>query len=246
MLRKQYGSPVVRHHKSGNDFATDADIEAERAVREILRSARPNDGFVGEELGASAPSDRTWLIDPLCGTLNFAAQTPLMAVNVALRTGASITAAASADPVAGEVFWTDGDTAWVRKDHCDVPLAPSGDSTLVDLNLDAPPGQAHRLTTVRMLSMPAFARQFGPRVMSTTLSLAWVAAGRRAAYVTDGDVRDSVHFAAGIALCQAAGCVVTGLHGQPLHTGTGGLVAAADEHTHAALNRIIVQATTPA
>jgi hypothetical protein len=45
--------------------------------------------------------------------------------------------------------------------------------------------------------------------------LAWVAAGRRAAYVTEGDLRDSVHFAAGIALCQAAGCIVAGLHGPP-------------------------------
>lgn len=246
MLQKWYGSPVGRHPKVGNDFATDADIQAEVAVREIVRAARPDDGFVGEELGASGPAERTWLVDPLCGTLNFAAHTPLMAVNVALRTGATVTAAASADPIAGEVFWTDGDTAWLRNDESDVRLAPSADSALVDLNLDAPPGQAHQLTTVRMLSSSAFARQFGPRVVSTTLALAWVAAGRHAAYVTDGDVRDSVHFAAGIALCQAAGCIVTGLHGQPLHTGVGGLVAAADEHTHTALIRIIEQATPPA
>jgi myo-inositol-1(or 4)-monophosphatase len=76
-------------------------------------------------------------------------------------------------------------------------------------------------------------------VVSTTLAVAWVAAGRRAAYVTDGDLRDSVHVAAGIALCQAAGCVVTGIHGQPLHTGTGDLVVAADEQTHAALLALV-------
>jgi hypothetical protein len=37
----------------------------------------------------------------------------------------------------------------------------------------------------------------------------------------------------------AAGCVITGLRGQPLHTGAGGLVAAADSKTHAALIEII-------
>lgn len=74
---------------------------------------------------------------------------------------------------------------------------------------------------------------------------AWVAAGRRAGYVTEGDLRDSVHFAAGIALCQAAGCIVAGLHGQPLHTGVGGLVAAADQDTHTALIRIIEQVIIP-
>jgi myo-inositol-1(or 4)-monophosphatase len=76
-------------------------------------------------------------------------------------------------------------------------------------------------------------------VVSTTLAVAWVAAGRRAAYVTDGQLRDSVHFAAGIALCQAAGCVVTGLDGQPVHTSPGGLVVAADEQTHAALLALV-------
>jgi myo-inositol-1(or 4)-monophosphatase len=90
-----------------------------------------------------------------------------------------------------------------------------------------------------MLADPAFAAAFGPRVVSTTLAVAWVAAGRRAAYVASVDVRDSVHFASGIALCQAAGCKVTGLRGQPLHTGVGGLVVAADEQTHAALVEII-------
>jgi len=58
-----------------------------------------------------------------------------------------------------------------------------------------------------------FAARFGSRVLSTSLALAWVAAGRRAGYVTDGDLRDSVHFAAGIAICTAAGVVVTGLAG---------------------------------
>ncbi len=71
-------------------------------------------------------------------------------------------------------------------------------------------------------------------MLSTTLTLAWVAAGRRAGYVSDGAFIDNVHFAAGIALCQRAGCVVTDLAGTPLHTGRG-LIAAADEATHASL-----------
>jgi fructose-1,6-bisphosphatase/inositol monophosphatase family enzyme len=42
-----------------------------------------------------------------------------------------------------------------------------------------------------------------------------------------------------VALCQAAGCLVTGIDGQPLHTGAEGLVVAADEQTHAALLALI-------
>jgi myo-inositol-1(or 4)-monophosphatase len=67
-----------------------------------------------------------------------------------------------------------------------------------------------------------------------------VAAGRRAAYVTNGRLRDSVHFTAGIAVCQSAGCVVTDLRGQPLHTGLG-LIAAADPATHAKLVELIAR-----
>ena len=37
----------------------------------------------------------------------------------------------------------------------------------------------------------------------------------------------------------AAGCLVTGIDGQPLHTGAEGLVVAADEETHAALLAVV-------
>lgn len=59
------------------------------------------------------------------------------------------------------------------------------------------------------------------------------------AYVTDGDLKGNVHYAAAIAVCKAAGCVVTGIEGQPLHTGVGRLLVAADEETHSTLLDII-------
>jgi myo-inositol-1(or 4)-monophosphatase len=69
-----------------------------------------------------------------------------------------------------------------------------------------------------------------PRVSASTLVLGWVAAGQRAAYASDGDLRHSVHFAAGIALCRAVGCVVSDLSGGDLSTGDG-LLIAADQDT---------------
>ncbi|MGN9767916.1 inositol monophosphatase family protein [Micromonospora sp. SD12] len=242
VVRDRFGGPLRRFDKSPGDFATAADLESERAVLDILRGARPGDAVLGEETGhtGSRSAGRTWLVDPLCGTLNYAARTPLVAVNVALRTEAGITAAAVADPFAGEVFWHGNGRAQVRRDGVDEPLTPSALSRLVDVNLDPPFPNAPGFRATGLLADAEFAARFGPRVLSTTLAVAWVAAGRRAAYVTDGDVRDSVHFAAGIALCQAAGCVVTGLRGQPLHTGSGGgLLVAADAETHAALLAVV-------
>jgi myo-inositol-1(or 4)-monophosphatase len=209
VLRAKFGKSLMRFDKSLTDFATDADFDAEKAIMDVLRAERPTDAYIGEEQGAlgNEASNRTWLIDPLCGTPNFAAETPLVAVNVALRHLNHIKVAAIAAPFTNEVFWTEGFDVHASQEGVDKTVGPSAVSCLVDV--------------------------------SSTLPLAWVAVGRRAAYVTAGQLRDSVHFSSGIALCQAAGCVVTGLRGQPLHTGVGGLVAAADAQTHAALIEII-------
>ena len=106
----------------------------------VLRCERPDDAVVAEESGQSGASGgpRTWLIDPLCGTLNFAAQMCVVAVNAALSTEDGVISAAVADPFSGDVFWTDGRAAYVRADGNDTPLFPSASSRLVDLNLDPP------------------------------------------------------------------------------------------------------------
>lgn len=143
-------------------------------------------------------AERRWLVDALCGTLDYAVGSMLVAVNVALRAGSGITAAASADPFSGEVFWTDGAQAWVRAgDGVDEKLVPSAGARLADVNLDPPFPHAPGFRAVDLLAAP--------------------------------------EFVAGIALREAAGCVVTGIDGEPVHTGAGGLVVAADRQTHDAL-----------
>ncbi|WP_415953515.1 inositol monophosphatase family protein [Streptomyces sp. KLOTTS4A1] len=243
VVRGMYGRDLTRIDKGAGDFATAADVAAEEAILGVLRAARPEDAILGEEGGrrGAAAAGREWLVDPLCGTLNYASGAMLVAVNVALRGGA---AAAVADPFGGEVHATDGRRAWVRREGADTPLTPTAATCLVDVNLDPPFPSAPGFRAVDLLSHPGFIAGFRPRVVSTTLALAWVAAGRRAAYVTDGaDLCGSVHFAAGIALCRAAGCVVTDLDGVPIGPGSRGLVAAADADTHARLLAMIAEPT---
>lgn len=229
VVRRMYGANLARISKSGTDFATEADLAAEHAIRAVLAAERPADGFLGEETGQAdgLGNGRRWLVDPLCGTLNYAAQTPLVSVNVALSVGGSVAVGVSADPIAGELFWTGGRGAWVRRNGNDERLAPSATSRLVDINCDG----SGDFVGPQLLADAAFRAAFGPRVLSSTIALTWVAAGRRAGYVTDGHLAGSVHFAAGIALCQAAGCVTSDLEGAPVHTGRG-LIAAADANTH--------------
>ena len=75
VVRSKYGASVGRYDKSPTDFATDADLAAERAIMQVIHAARPDDAVIGEEFGAEGEADRQWLVDPLCGTLNFAART---------------------------------------------------------------------------------------------------------------------------------------------------------------------------
>jgi myo-inositol-1(or 4)-monophosphatase len=238
VVRSLYGRRLARIDKGGGDFATAADVEAEEAILGVIRAARPDDAVLGEEGGqrGAAEAARQWLVDPLCGTLNYAVGNMLVAVNVALRGGA----AAVADPFSGEIFFTDGETARVRSEGAVTRLAPTSATRLVDVNLDSPFPGAPGFRAVDLLAQDRFAEQFRPRVVSTTLALAWVAAGKRAAYVTDGgDLSGNVHFAAGIALCRAAGCVVTGTDGGPIGQAGRGLVAAADGETHQSLMSMI-------
>ena len=243
IVRARFGRTLTRIEKGhAFEFATEADLEAEHAIAEVLRRERPEDGILGEEHGrAGGTGDRLWLVDPLCGTTNFAAGVPLVAVNVGLAIAGRPTVAAASDPFHDETFWTDGSRAALRRDGQDVPLLPDGSSASVDFNLEPPYPSAPGFSALAMMGDPAFRAAFQPRVTSTSLTLTWVAMGRRAAYVTDGDLRDHVHFAAGLAICRAAGCVLTDLHGQPLPPdGDGnGLLAAADEPTHAALLGIV-------
>lgn len=245
VVRRMCNGPLERHEKAPGDFATDADLQAERVILDLLGAQRPGDAVTGEESGSrGAPgAHRRWLVDPLCGTVNYAAGHLLVAVNVALTQAGTITAAASADPATGEVFWTDGTGAHVRRDDTDTVLRPTASTGLVDVNLDEPYRATPGYTGAGLLADPGFTERFRPRVVSSTLALAWVAAGRRAAYVTSGPMHENVHFAAGIALCAAAGATVTDLNGAPLSTRAAGLIAAADTDTHAALVAMVRRQT---
>lgn len=199
VIVRDYGASQPRLAKSAHDFATQTDIDAEGAIVRVLEIQRPRDAFTGEERGNSgaAGAGRCWLIDPLCGTLNFAATTPLMAVNVALLDDGVSGAAASIDPIADELFWTDGSASYLRAGSEDRLLVPSPASGLVEINCDGPLDRP--FIGGQLVHDPQIRAVFGLRVISSTLGVAWVAAGRRVAYISDGMFRGNLHFAAGIA-----------------------------------------------
>jgi myo-inositol-1(or 4)-monophosphatase len=75
VVRNLYGRRLDRIDKGAGDFATAADVQAEAAILNVIRAARPDDAVLGEEGGQRGAADavRQWRVDPLCGTLNYAA-----------------------------------------------------------------------------------------------------------------------------------------------------------------------------
>ena len=94
--------------KNHNDFVTEVDQAAERAIIDVLRQAYPDHAILAEESGASAnlhdETEYVWIIDPLDGTTNFIHGFPQYAVSIALQYRGQITQAVVYDPTRNELF----------------------------------------------------------------------------------------------------------------------------------------------
>src|SRR6201995_1401457 len=83
--------PFVKGHradsavqKKGNDFATEVDLAIERQVVEAL-TAKTGIEVHGEEFGgADVDSPLVWVLDPIAGTFNYAAGSPMAAILLGL------------------------------------------------------------------------------------------------------------------------------------------------------------------
>src|SRR5713101_7842442 len=90
--------------KGGRDLVTVTDVAVEDAVRGIVADAL-SFSVIGEERGGEASADGSpyWLVDPICGTRNFASGIPLYCVNLALVEAHEITVAVVGDPSTGGI-----------------------------------------------------------------------------------------------------------------------------------------------
>jgi fructose-1,6-bisphosphatase/inositol monophosphatase family enzyme len=116
----------VSRKTSGSDLVTQADIAAERLIVERLAAERPDDAIVGEE-GTSRPgtSGRTWVIDPVDGTYNFARGSDWWCSAVALSGPDDVLLGAVSHPPSGRA-WVGGPGL---PSTCDgVPLQPLPDT----------------------------------------------------------------------------------------------------------------------
>ncbi|HET9032999.1 MAG TPA: inositol monophosphatase family protein [Dokdonella sp.] len=84
---------------------TEADREAELAIKDVLRARFPDHAFLGEEHGREGESDFLWLIDPIDGTKAFVRGYPMFSTQIALMHQGDLVLGVSAAGEYGERAW---------------------------------------------------------------------------------------------------------------------------------------------
>jgi myo-inositol-1(or 4)-monophosphatase len=195
-----------------DDLVSQADRDAEQAVRAVLAEHRPDDGVLGEEGGATTGStDVWWIVDPIDGTTNYLYGRPDWAVSVAAArvTDGQLLAGVVVEPMLGRLTEArlGGGT---RADG--VPVPALGDvelaRALIELNLGR---GTQRLEAGRMIDALVPRVRDVRRGGSAAAALAQLATGRADAVWVPG--LQPWDCAAGVLLVQESGGLVGDLAG---------------------------------
>jgi myo-inositol-1(or 4)-monophosphatase len=165
--------------KGDQDFLTEADGAVERLVAGRLAQAFPDDAFFGEE-GGGEYRQRTWVVDPIDGTANFARGIPHFSVSIALVVDGRVEVGAVLAPMHNELFAAArGEGASLNGAR--IQVSPTTDLRQATVEL----GWSKRLPMSEYADMVRRVVATGAGIMrsgSGALGLAYVAAGRIDAY----------------------------------------------------------------
>lgn len=198
--------------KGRNDFVSEADRAAERAVIDTIHKHYPDHAILAEESGAHGESDHVWVIDPLDGTTNFLHGFPVFAVSVGLLVAGRMEHAAVYDPMRQELFTASrGHGAQLDGRRIRVSQVKSLDRALIGT------GFPFRDSN---LGLDPYLAMFGKAIRNTAgvrrpgaaaLDLCYVAAGRLDGFWETG--LSKWDLAGGALVIREAGGLVTGLDG---------------------------------
>ncbi|MFN7024950.1 MAG: inositol monophosphatase family protein [Pseudorhizobium sp.] len=199
--------------KGPSDFVSQADLKAEKIVRDELMKARPTYGFLGEEGGEEIGTDgaHRWIVDPLDGTTNFLHGIPQFAVSVALERNRDIVAGVIFNPATDELFTAErGGGAFLNDRRLRVAARRTLPDCVIGCGVPHLGRSNHGKFLVELrhvMGEVAGMRRFG----AAALDLAYVAAGRLDGFwETDLSPWD---VAAGLVLIREAGGFVSDMNG---------------------------------
>lgn len=161
--------------KGPQDYITATDGEVEKLVRGRLLEAFPEDSFLGEEDGGQV-SDRTWVVDPIDGTSNFARGIAHFCVSIAFVHEGAASIGVIYQPMSDELFAAaTGFGATLNGEPIQVSKTTRLDQSLLEV------GRASRQPQATYLAMLDKVMQTGAGIRgagSGALAVANVACGR--------------------------------------------------------------------
>jgi len=223
LLTRSYERAMRVDRKSKRDVVTDVDYASEALVIEAIRDRYPGDAILAEESGRHERSDggkpavgatrtqwsrRTWVIDPLDGTVNYANGIPFFCVSIGLIEAGRPVVGVIVDPLRGDCYAAaaDGRTTLNGEPVWSTMKEELGDF-VVSMAIIGRGGIARER---RVAPEIRISRRMG----SAALALAYVASGRFDAFVQNGGLSLWDIAAAGL-IAERAGATVTDLYGGP-------------------------------
>ncbi len=203
-------------YKSKRDVVTNADYASERLVIDAIKDRFPGDAILAEESGDHAGvlrddgshNGRTWVIDPLDGTVNYANGIPYYCVSIGLVVDDVPTVGVIFDPARNDLYdaAVDGPASLNGE-----PITTSTKETLSDYVVSlAVIGRGGLARERKIAPLIRIHRRMG----SAALALVYVANGRFDAFVQNGGLSPWDVAAAGL-IAARAGAVVTDITGGP-------------------------------
>jgi len=203
-------------YKSKRDVVTNADYASERLVIDAIKDRYPGDAILAEESGEHAGvlrddgsgNGRTWVIDPLDGTVNYANGIPYYCVSIGLVVDDRPSVGVVFDPARDDCYAATEDGPALLDG---APITASAKEALSDFVVSlAVIGRGGLARERRIAPLIRIHRRMG----SAALSLAYVANGRFDAFIQNGGLSPWDVAAAGL-IAERAGAVVTEVTGGP-------------------------------
>ncbi len=231
----RYQDPGEITEKGPKDLVTEVDLLCEEFLISQIRERYPDDAILSEERGGEiSPSGRTWLLDPVDGTANYARANPLFCACVSVIEGPRVTHAAVAAPRLGDVYHArSGGGAFRHTDEGEthalrVAKTEELANSFVGADVSYQTGNDPRKDGI----LDVFRRCWQVRsIGSAGIRGAWLAAGYLD--VSLGTRNTAWDYAPTALLVSEAGGLVTDLTGDPWTYDSNGLVATNNDRLHA-------------
>ncbi|OYR07451.1 histidinol-phosphatase [Brucella thiophenivorans] len=227
---------IDNKYTSGFDPVTEADRAAERAIHAVIGREFPEHGILGEEYGPeNIDRSHVWVIDPIDGTRAFISGLPVWGTLVGLTVDGDAKAGMMSQSFTGELFYSDGEGAYLARDGVEQRLSVRSQAKLEDATM---------FTTTPSLFKGELRKGFDSLENSVRLSRYGVdcyafamLAGGFADIVVEAGLQP-YDIVALIPIIEQAGGVVTQRDGGPAEKG-GDIVAAASIELHQAALELI-------